>query len=207
MDLMKKENLKKLLTPSFYLLVGAVGLLLMLLNYAVVNYKVVSPSLYSFISGSSAEFIGFSAYDAISFGDGSIKSILAMVFLPFSKEVGAPFLLTALSIAFIAFAAVCALLVIVGVIGIVSALFNLDPFAKLKLNALDIGTVLTRVQVVLLVACDLLFVFGAFFNLYSLVDGSFVGLKPAAGFYVLTGIFALAFVVHELYVRKSDEKN
>ena len=201
---MKKETVKKLLAPSFYLIVGAVGILLMLLNYAEVNYGVVLPMLSSTGLVDFSGAIGYSAFDAISFGDGSIKTVLELCFLPYAKDVAAPFLLSALAVMLILFAVICAALVIVGIIALVSAFTKFDLFSKTKLDAVDIAAILTRIQVVLLVVCDLLFVFCAFLNLYSIEGNSFVGLKPAVGFYVLTAAFAVAFVIHELYVKKNS---
>ena len=202
---MKKETFKKFVAPSFYILVGAIGLLLMLLNYAEVNYGVVLPNLSSTGLTDGTGAIGYTAFEAISFGSGSIKAVLELCFLPYAKDVAAPLLLSVLSVMFIIFAAVCAVLVIVGILGLVSGLSGFDPLSKIKLSTLDIASVLARVQVVILVLCDLLFVFNAFMNLYSISGNAFVGLKPAVGFYVLTAAFAIAFVLHELYIKKSDE--
>lgn len=201
-DFMKKESFKKIAAPSFYILVGAIGLLLMLLNYAEVNYGVILPNLSStgLTDGSGA--IGYTAFEAIRFGDGSIKAVLELCFLPYAKEVAAPLLLSVLSVIFIIFAALCAMLFVVGIFALLTAIIGSDPF---KINLLNIAAILARVQVIILVLCDLMFVFSAFLNLYSISGSSFVGLKPAVGFYVLTAVFAAAFILHELYIKKSDE--
>ena len=202
-DSMKKESFKKIAAPSFYILVGAIGLLLMLLNYAEVNYGVALPNLANtgLIDGSG--FIGYTAFEAISFGDGSIKAVLELCFLPYAKDVAAPLLLSVLSVIFILFAAICAMLFVIGIFALLTAIIGSNPF---KINLLNIAAILARVQVIILVLCDLMFVFSAFLNLYSISGSSFVGLKPTVGFYVLTAVFAAAFILHELYIRKSDNE-
>ena len=202
-DSMKKESFKKIAAPSFYILVGAIGLLLMLLNYAEVNYGVALPNLANtgLIDGSG--FIGYTAFEAISFGDGSIKAVLELCFLPYAKDVAAPLLLSVLSVIFILFAAICAMLFVIGIFALLTAIIGSNPF---KINLLNIAAILARVQVIILVLCDLMFVFSAFLNLYSISGSSFVGLKPTVGFYVLTAVFAAAFILHELYIKKSDNE-
>ncbi len=184
---MKNETVKRIIAPAFYSAAGIVALLLMLIGFGKVA------------AGIS---LGYSVYDIISFGESSLEKMLTVVLAPFGKQVGAPFLLTLLSIGFILFLATSALLVFVGFFSAISALGK-APSKIFKLDITGIASFLLRAQVVLLVICDLIFVISAFLNLYTAPGGAFVGLKPAAGFYVMTVAFAAIFVVHEIFVRKN----
>ncbi len=184
---MKNETVKKLAAPAFYFFAGVSALLLMLVEYGRIAAGIP---------------VGYSVYDIISFGEGSLEKILTAVLFPFGKQVGAPFLLTLLSIAFILFFAVSALLVISGIYSALCA-FGKAPMKIRKLDVSCVSSFLMRTQVILLVVCDLLFVICAFLNLYTAPNGAFIGLKPDAGFYVITVAFAVIFVVHELFIKKN----
>lgn len=186
---MENDTLKKLLSPIFYLLSGLAGLLTMLISFAKVA---------GFASAK------YSAYELIDFSNGSAESVLELALFPFAKQVSAPFIFTVIAIAFIVFTVLFALTVIVGALMLLRDVMGLDLLGKIRLNAAKVGSLLLRVEVVLLIAVDLMFILCAFLNLYTLEGTMIVGLQPDAGFYVMTGVFALIFILHELYIVKSE---
>ncbi len=180
-----RVNVKRLLNPMICAVAGLFNFIFMFMNYAAVFAS----------QGSESESHGFSAYEALKFGEESLANILKQLLELFGKEAHATFLLVFVSMLLIIMIILSAGLLLAGCVGLVREFCGINLWGNVNPKLVTrISKSMLKIYFISNIASAGLLLISCLINLYTGDIYGYkisLGLKPGIGMFFLL-IFAVA---------------